>query len=417
MGLFSKIFGGGDVSLASVRKAVEGRRFADALRLAGELDQLGDEERDELSCLQIVAGDGLAQLNLDEALGLHHCGKLDQAEECFQLALEKVCSPDLRAEIERIRDAVESDSAIDEPESSFGCADCSSGARVDIENPEVPEDRNQQLELILTSYPSDLAARYFDKSTPFLDGFILAQTGQDEDAARAWAAIDPAEHDDIYCFEFGALLARNGDLPTARKLLEAALQKNENLLIAVESLIPVLVALEDFKGAEDYLTQLLNRGVDPTFCNAQLSVVQARKGEIEQAVDSARQAVAKGVSDPSYIVFAANLFETSGALDEAEELLSRLPVSGCRGGLNLPLAEFLLRRKKDLGRILDTFNAACRDEPENPRWQLRVAQTYLARQWKKDGVKLLEKVAGDPRLEPDLAEEAQQLLQQVRGAA
>ena len=97
-------------------------------------------------------------------------------------------------------------------------------------------------------------------------------------------------------------------------------------------------------------------------------------------------------------------------MSEAEAVLQAIPGGGCGGGLSLPLAEFLLRQKRDLARVLDTFNAACRQEPESPRWQLRVAQTYLARNWQKDGLKLLQMVVGDPRLEPELQQEAAQLL-------
>lgn len=83
--------------------------------------------------------------------------------------------------------------------------------------------------------------------------------------------------------------------------------------------------------------------------------------------------------------------------------------------MSLPLAEFLLRRGRELGKVLDTFNVACRQEPENPRWQLRVAQTYLARQWRKEGLGLLQKVVGDPRLDPELQQEARALLSAQQG--
>ncbi len=109
------------------------------------------------------------------------------------------------------------------------------------------------------------------------------------------------------------------------------------------------------------------------------------------------------------------MLEHVGALNEAEAALQMFPSSGCKGGISLPLAEFWLRQKRELANILDTFNAACREEPENPRWQLRVAQTYLARNWVKDGLKLLRKVANDPRLESELAQEAELLLAERQG--
>jgi hypothetical protein len=74
-----------------------------------------------------------------------------------------------------------------------------------------------------------------------------------------------------------------------------------------------------------------------------------------------------------------------------------------------------LRQKRELDKILETFNAACREDPEDPRWQLRVAQTYLAKNWQKDGLKLLRIVVDDPRLEPELVKEARELLAEQQG--
>ena len=83
--------------------------------------------------------------------------------------------------------------------------------------------------------------------------------------------------------------------------------------------------------------------------------------------------------------------------------------------MSLPLAEFLLRQKRELARILDTFNAACRQDPQNPRWQLRAAQTYIARNWKKEGLELLKRVVDDPQLDPQLQQEAKLLLAEQKG--
>lgn len=79
------------------------------------------------------------------------------------------------------------------------------------------------------------------------------------------------------------------------------------------------------------------------------------------------------------------------------------------------MAEFWLRQQRELKRILDSFNAACRQEPDNPRWQLRVAQTYIARKWNREGLDLLQKVVNDPRLGDELRQEAELLLAEQKG--
>lgn len=415
MRLLRKLFGGGAVSLESVRKAIREKRFADASRMAAELgdDLQTPEERSELARLSTEAGDGLARLNLDEALGLRRCGKEEQAEDYFQLALEKVCSEALKTEIEQARDDYQREGAVSSNGGAAGCGGCSTGTSVEIDEAVRPDDTDQQLELILTSYPEAIADRYLGKSPLFQEAFLLAQEGREAESLKLWSQVAPEEQDDLYFFELGSLLGRVGELDKARRLLESALDKNPELLLAVDALIPVLITLGDFEGAEKQLRRMRDAGIDPAFCHAQLATVYARQGDVVRAVEEVRAALNKGNADQAFFVFAAKLLEHQGAADEAEGLLKRLPASGCKGGVNLPLAEFWLRHKRELGKILDTFNAACREDPQNPRWQLRVAQTYMARNWTKDGIKLLKKVVDDPRLEPELAEEARSLLDEA----
>jgi len=83
-----------------------------------------------------------------------------------------------------------------------------------------------------------------------------------------------------------------------------------------------------------------------------------------------------------------------------------LPGGGCSGGANLPLAELWLRYGKNLDKALESFKAALRSEPDNPRWLVRVAQVYLARGWKKEAIALLEKVLKVAGLEQGLRAEA-----------
>lgn len=413
MGFFGKIFGS-SVSLENLRKAVSDRRFADA-RLAAESlarQALTETDAEEVEQLRIAAGDGLARLNLDEALGLCRSGNAAQADDHFQLALEQVCSGDLRRQIEELQAEQAIDPEIDSSVTSqpLSCQMCSSGIPISSKEDVVHlSDHDDQLELILTSYPPDLAERYYAKGKTFQTALLLSHAGKDDQASALWGQIDSADQDDLYCFELGSLFARNGQLEEARRLLEKALTENSTLLLAVEALIAVLTALGQPDRAKERLCQCLDQGLAPAFCHAQLTALFARQRQLEDAVNHARLGLKAGNSEVNFMLLAASILEHAGDINEAEAVLKRLPVAGCGGGVNLPLAEFWLRHKRELGKILDTFNAACREDPQNPRWQLRVAQTYLARNWRKDGLKLLKKIVGDPRLEPELAQEAERL--------
>lgn len=420
MGFLKNIFGGGGASLEGLRKAVAQQRYADARLFAEQLagQQLSDADAAAVETFRIAAGDGLASLNLHEALGLQYCGDYVRAAEHLHLAQEQVCSADLR---EKIAQAVAAMPLIAEIDSTDGgslnaCVTCSPQPGIlPADEDFISGDADIQLELILTSYSAELAARYASKQETFKKAFLLSHAGQDDQALPVWQQVDVVDQDDLYWFELGSLFARQGNFVKARPALEKALEQNPELLLAIEALVPVLVATGAYQIAEDRLQQFLRRGIAPQFCYAQLTLLSVQQRQYPLAAEHARQALAAGNNEANFILLAASVLEHVGALAEAESVLKKLPATGCRGGNNLPLAEFWLRHKRELGHILDTFNAACREEPENPRWQLRVAQTYLARNWVKDGLKLLRKVVDDPRLEGELAEEAKQLLAKQQG--
>ncbi len=421
MGLFGKLFGG-DSSIEGLRKAIAQKRFVDARLLAEKLagQSLSEVEAVEVEQLRIVSGDGLAGLNLDEALGLQCCGHFEQAAEHLNLAQEQVCSTELRDKIEQALAAepLVPEIASAEDHRLEACNSCSPQTRPLLNDEDANfGDAESQLELILTSYPADLAERYVHKNETFKAAFLLSQAGQDEQALPLWQQVEAAEQDDLYWFELGSLLGRTGNLAEACPALEMALEKNPELFLAIEALVPILIADGDYHVAEERLQQFLGQGGDPAFCYAQLTSLSVQQQEFSFAAEYARQAIAAGNLDPKFMLLAASVLEHTGALEETEKILRKLPASGrgCGGGTNLPLAEFLLRQKRELGTILDTFNAACREDPENPRWQLRVAQTYLANNWSKEGLKLLKMVVNDPRLDSELLQEAKQLLAEQQG--
>ena len=399
MGLFGKLFGS-KPTLEQLQKVIKQKRFADARVIAEDLlsQDLEENNRKKILTLAGQAGDELAQRNLDEGLGFLRNGQVLQAQEYLELAVELVHSEDLRA---KIVSALEQ-----QPESS---EDISSHAASGAEHSPSGQD-DLQLDLILTSYPEEMRQRYEEKSGDFKQAFLLTHAGEDQSALDAWEKIAEAERDDLYFFELGSLYGRCGMLSEARTALEQSLQLKGEQPLPVEALVTVLHQLNQFDGAEKMLRSLLARGMNPRFCHAQLTYLYVQQGDLEKAGREARLGLTVQNGDPAFLQLAAMVFERLSCLDEAEQALKRIPAGGCCGGISLPLAEFWLRQKKELGKVLDVFNAACREDPDNPRWQLRAAQTYLARNWRKDALKLLSKVVGDPRLDPELAEEAAQQL-------
>lgn len=420
MSFWRKLFGGGD-SLTRMRLALEQKRWADALSIGTSLEQAdaAPEERAELAELLMAAGDGLAELNLSEGEACLRAGNVARATEHFTLAVEQVRSPELRQRVLAVRTDLEGarPPAITLPVTSSagchtGCASpCSTEGGGKIEaTADMELDTQTRVELIAASYPEGWVERYLQLSGTFREAFLLAHEGREEDALSAFETVAEGERDDLFYFERGALRARLGETSLASADLEKALELNSDHFLAFETLVHLELSTGNENSAENRLNMMLSRNFTPAFCHGNLAVISARRGETKGALDHGLQAIARGERSVETLLLTASLLEQQGQTNEAERVLMLLSGGGCSGGSSLPLAEFWLRHGKNLDKALESFKGALRSEPDNPRWLLRVAQVYLARGWKKEGIGLLEKVLTSTCLEPMLHAEGKALL-------
>jgi len=420
MGLLRRLFFSKS-DLPALRKAVSTQRYADALLIAEELyeSELGSAETAEVENLVGQAGDKLARINLDEGIYLLKEQQWEGAAEHLQLAQQQGVSSELQQEIKDALhqlEATQSSSA--EAIASSSCSSCSSGdSTVDAESASLPEqdmpDFDAQLDLILTSYPADLVPRYQNKSQEFKEAFVLGHQGEEEEALKRLGALPAAEQDDLFDFEAGCLIARLGEGPKACDALYSALQQNPTLELATEIMVSILIGMQEYQKAVNFIQEMMAKNQSPPFCHAQLATVYYAQDDADSTLKHALEAIEGGYTDTNIVLMAAMLHEAREQFREAEALYRRIPApaKGCgAGGMNLYLAEFLLRQKRELRQILDAFNSACRQEPDNPRWQLRVAQTYLGLGWEKRGQKLLKMVVRDPNLMEALRVEGEAML-------
>lgn len=423
MGLLSRLFSKPN-DLAALRKAINQQRYADALHIVEEIDQteMNAEECSEIKTLATTAGDTLAKINLDEGIFLIRDDQLQRALDHLHLAQQQAVSTQLQNKVQEALNQLEAP----QPAMTAAASDCSScsscGPKVDSAAAPLDEadhpDFASQLDLILVSYPEALAQRYQNKSTVFQQAFLLAHQGDEVAALKQFELINDNERDDLYDFEVGAILGRQGSVVKACAALQSALKKNPSLLLAVETLVMLLMAQKKHNEAIVLIQQMLEQDQDPAFCHAQLASIYHLQQENDLALEHGKKAIGSGQTDPRIMLMTAMLLEKKGELEEAEMLYSQLPSGGgCGGGINLYLAEFLLRQRRELRKLVDVFNGACRNEPDNPRWQLRVAQTYLARGWDKQGLSLLQTVVNDSRLTDDLLHEGKTLLDQYSKSA
>jgi len=421
MSFLRKMFGGGD-PLSRLRRSLEEKRWADALAVGGAIDRgsLPTETCEELDALLAEAGDGLARLNLSEGEACQRAGDTARAAEHFALAAEQACDHDLR---QRAQNAASGLSAtVPVTPHSATSADCSSHigcstscGEKSLSTPWSAIDENgfdtqTRLELVLSSYPQEWKTRYIELEGPLLEAFLLAHEGRGEEALLVFQAVPGESRDDLFYFERGALHARLGHVSDGLADLECALERNPDHLLAMEALVHLEMATDNLDAAESRLQRMLAVGLARGFCHSMLAQIAASRGDRDNALDQGLQALAAGLADTETLLLTARLLEQGGREAEAESLLMRLSGGGCSGGGNLPLAEFWLRHEKNLDKALEAFKGALRQDPENPRWPLRVAEVYLARGWKKEGEQILNKLVTHPGLDSEISDRVHSLL-------
>lgn len=408
MGFFGKLFGS-KPTVAALQQAVTQERYADARYLADELLQqsLSDEDVATVTSLQEQAGNALARLNLIEAIACQQNADEEQAAIHFELALEQASSIELQKEIEQERRLKVTAVLKPETETAAGCAGCNPVTTNLQGLPVDDQDDETRLELILTSYPEPVRAAYIQMSDDFKQAFLLSHEGQDEEALSLFDQLTDDERNFCYWFEVGSLNARRQRYDEASSALKQSLQDNPEPSLALEALVDVLLQTDQASAAQEVIEHHLDQAGDVPFCHSQLATIAVHRGEWEVAAQKAQAALAAGYRQSSFIPLAASIFERNMRLSEAENLLKSLPAGGCKGTMHPLLAEFYLRHGREAEKVFACFNAVSKQEPDNPRWQLRLAQSCLERGWIKEGTAMLQKLKSLPELHRSLQAEVE----------
>jgi len=415
MGLFGKLFGSDD-PLAAVRQAVKQQRWADARRQGERLDRqsLSSDAAAELASLMALAGDTLAGINLNEGEACRRAGDESRAVEHFQLAAAHACAPSLQ---ERARELLQGPSGITSPSESplvvaAGCCSVGCASQSPAESFDEAEDLDWEtrLELVLSSYPEGWSERYLKAATAFKQALLSAHDGFEAEALAAFDQVSESDRDDLFYFERGALLLRMGETRQGRASLEQAIELNDRHLLALELLTQLDLAEAKAEDAEQRLHAMLTADLAPAFCLSRLAMIYAGRNDEVATLDYCEQALQVDAIDGETLLLLSSLFEKFGRLDRAEQLLASLSGGGCAGTVNLFLAEFQLRHGRSLEKALEIFKAACRSEPANLRWVMRIAQVYLRLGWVKEGREMIEKVLAAPGIDDILRHEAEEIL-------
>lgn len=402
MSFFKKMFARKN-PVEEMRQLHARKDWAGVLSIAMQLerDGLAPAILEEIASWEQQAGDALAATNLEEGLWAQKTGNLLRARDDFKLALAQARSATLRAQAEQALAALgrgdlprESEAEIDGPAIHAGCSSsCATQATPPATAAQDMDlDEEGRLELLLATMPSDLAQRYMASGPAFRQAWLAAQDGDEAAAMALLQEVPAAERNALFLYERGALMARAGQPGKALQDLQAALAVEPDLFPAFDALVAVLSANGSIDDLEKRLKQSLAAGRFIGYCWAHLANLHAQRREAEPALTAGLKALEEGIADQGLILLCAQLLEQSGQAAQAEALLHRLPAGGCGGGTHPMLAEFWLRQGQHLNKALESFKGALRQERDNPRWVLRIAQVYLAKGWHKDAAEQVERL-------------------------
>ena len=424
MSFLKKMFSKKD-PVEEMRQLFTRQDWAGVLSAAKRLDRIEVEDAllAEVGKWEEQAGDALAKLNLEEGSWAQKSGNLLRAREDYQLAIGQARSVELRKSAEEALIALErgelpkekEPEAIESPAIHAGCnSGCSTASGPEIDPPEMDLDEEARLELLLATMPTELAERYMAAGMEFRQAWLAVQDGEDKRAMGLLTKVPEAERNALFLFERGALMIRAGQLKKAHQDLQAALTVEPDLFPAFDALVDVLAATGRIDELENALKQNLAVDRFVGYSWARLAELHAQRRELEPALAAGLKALDEGVVDPGLISLCAQLQEQAERFDEAEDLLMRMPGGGCGGGVHPLLAEFWLRRGKNLDQALESFKGAMRQERDNPRWLLRISQIYLAKGWRKEASEQVQRLMSQGELPEEIRAEVKGVADQLQ---
>jgi tetratricopeptide (TPR) repeat protein len=399
MKFFKKLLASKD-PLEAIRQCHARQDWAGVLHFAKVFETQGspDDLPEEIKGFITTAGDTLAQANISEAQWCQQSGDFLRAKEDLELALAQARSEGIREQalqaLECLDQGMTGDRSGLPGHNVQSHASCQSCDPVKVSEPQMETglDEDTRVELLLATMPQEYAQRYKNLGSDFRKAWLAAQDGEDEKALDLFEQILNSEHDCLFLFERGSLLARAGQHKKAYSDLQGALAIEPGFFPAYETLVDVLMTMGRMDELENSLKNKIADQHFSGFCWAKLSEIKAQRGELEPALTAGLKALDEGYLDQGLIVLCAQLLEHFERYSEAEALLQRLSTAGCGGGVHPMLAEYWLRRGQNLDQALEAFKKVLRQEPDNPRWLLRIAQVYLKKGWHKEATKQIEQL-------------------------
>ncbi|RME35164.1 MAG: hypothetical protein D6794_09825 [Deltaproteobacteria bacterium] len=385
MALFKKLF-------SSKSPQEQARRFfeqGDYIRL---LQFARERQLDDDESLALVdrARAILSRKNLEEARLRFDQGDVQAAEEHLGLARQFGASDEELAAVKPQVDRASETAASTSP-TCRGCPAPSGGEGESPEKQSAAElDEQDTLELLLAGLDEGTAENYRNKSGSFHRALVAAGQGDDQTALACLEDCPEQDRDALYEFELASVLYRCGRSEEGMQALKRCLAARPRTVLPWEMAVDLALQGDVMAGLEEMLDDLAREPECAAWANQLLCRLAWQTGAVDVALKRGQAALDCGSQDPEVLQIVALCLERQGDVDMAERVLGRLPVAGCGGGIHPLLAEFWLRQKKNLDKVLEGFKTMARQDPGNPLWQLRIAETCVALGWTKEALKIVE---------------------------
>jgi len=343
---FSKIFKKKDHLhyLDQAGKHLAAERYADArvdfLEAQSRCPAQAEEELRQIGRGLSLAGNRLAELNLEEGAHALNAGELQKAYDNMALALELADDPGLRSRAEAgLR-------RLDEPQpapplapaaksASHGGGSCGSckdagshGSGVELEGEGAGMHEEDRFFLLVQPLPGDLPHRYAALGEKFVHAYLLIHEGNDAQALPILQEMLLSSENDIVIYEVALIMYRAGRAHECEELLNRSLRLNPTNPASNLALVHLKVDARKFSEALVVVHRMLELGILPD--QAQYLIGELHEASGNQA--AAMEAWSKALELPSVARPAAErlvpLLAAQGREAEAKYLVKKY-LKGC----------------------------------------------------------------------------------------
>jgi tetratricopeptide (TPR) repeat protein len=294
---FRKIFGRdcrqlkekGDRYLADGRFADARHAYEEALEKIPAGDE-GEVLRAMLNTGMTAAGNGLAEMNIEEARLYLNQENRAKAQEYLELAMQLAEDGAVREKAENLMRGMDSPpviSPVKMEHGHHGCSSCNSAQHQDMtDNTEESLSLEDRFHLLTQALPGELANRYANLGEKFAYGYIELHEGNLDAAFQTFTDLTAIEREnDILLYELGALTFRKGDVAEAERLFKTSVEINPFNPLTHLGLAQLLIFTKRLDEALTELGLMVENGLLANEALVMIGDVWSLKGEDGTAID------------------------------------------------------------------------------------------------------------------------------------